>query len=261
MKFSSLRKLLDEKAAFFNRPEFIENDPIATPHRFTKKQDLEIAGFFSAVMAWGRRTTIIRKAEELMQLMDDAPYAFVTGHQEKDRKRFFHFRHRTFQPADVIYFLEFLQYHYRLHDSLETAFTRWMNKDDRTVENALNGFKAYFFSLPHEKRTEKHISSPAEGSACKRLNMFLRWMVRKDECGVDFGIWKNIKPAQLVCPLDIHVSRTARLLGIIRRKQTDWQAALELTEFLRKLDCRDPVKYDFALFGLGIENKVNKLFT
>lgn len=254
---NDLKKLLDRKADRYNQPSFIKDDPISIPRGFTKKQDIEIAGFFTAVFSWGNRTTIINKSNELIQLMDNAPYQFCTEHSDNDLKKLLQFRHRTFNTTDLLYFISFFNMHYRNHPSLESAFTRWMNKKDETVENALNGFYHYFFSLTDiPQRTRKHIAAPENRSSCKRLNMFLRWMVRNDSKGVDFGIWKNISPAQLVCPLDVHVIRVATQLNILQRKIPDWQAALELTSFLRTLDKADPVKYDFALFGTGVmENK------
>ncbi len=254
MNKTHLKQFLNKKVDFYNQPSFIVTDPISVPHLFTKKQDIEIAGFFAAIFAWGNRTTIINKAKELMHLMDMAPYEFVRSHDEKDLKRLLGFKHRTFNDTDLLYFIEFFKHHYRCNKSLETAFTRHGN----TAEKMLTGFHQYFFSLEHiPERTRKHIATPERNSTCKRLNMYLRWMVRRDDKGVDFGIWKDISPAQLICPLDVHVARVARQLGILKRKQNDWETALELTEYLRTLDKDDPVKYDFALFGLGaIEPKI-----
>ncbi|MBL7720641.1 MAG: TIGR02757 family protein [Chitinophagaceae bacterium] len=243
-----LKEFLDTKVDFYNQPSFITADPISIPYQFTKKQDIEIAGFFAAIFAWGNRTTIINKAKELMHLMDMAPYEFVRSHDEKDLKRLLGFKHRTFNDTDLLYFIEFFKQHYSHHKSLESAFTR----HGLTAEKMLTGFHHYFFSLEDiPERTRKHIATPERNSTCKRLNMYLRWMVRRDDKGVDFGIWKDISPAQLICPLDVHVARVARQLGILKRKQNDWETALELTEYLRTLDKHDPVKYDFALFGLG----------
>ncbi|MGQ0738937.1 MAG: TIGR02757 family protein [Bacteroidota bacterium] len=252
---TNLADFLNAKAEEYNQPGFIKDDPISVPHLFTKKQDIEISGFFAAVFAWGNRTAIINKSKELMRLMCNAPYPFITGHSEKDLKKLAGFKHRTFNADDLLYFIEFLHLHYAKNKSLENAFTGGMNKKDETVETGLNAFRKYFLIHGHEKRTEKHIAAPEMNSTCKRLNMFLRWMVRKDNKGVDFGIWKNITPSQLICPIDLHVARVARRLGILKRKQTDWLAALELTEYLRTLDKDDPVKYDFALFGLGAIEK------
>jgi uncharacterized protein (TIGR02757 family) len=249
MKRAELKKWLNAQVLRYNHPSFIEQDPISVPHLFTRKQDIEIAGLFAATFAWGNRTTIINKSNELMQLMQMQPYAFCLAHSNQQLKKMLSFKHRTFQSDDLFYFLYFLHQHYKRYDSLETAF---FPRKKMTVEEGLNHFREYFFSFEHLKRTEKHISSPLQKSACKRLNMYLRWLVRKDECGVDFGIWKNISPAQLVCPLDLHVSNTARELGLLTRKQDDWQAAIELTENLKRFDKSDPVKYDFALFGAGV---------
>jgi uncharacterized protein (TIGR02757 family) len=249
---NNLKGLLDKKVKEYNQPSFIKDDPISIPHQFTKKQDIEIAGFFAAVFSWGNRTTIINKCQELLQRMDRSPYQFVQQHTKTDLKRLKGFKHRTFNEDDLFYFIDFFQRHYFENDSLETAFFPSLKMN---VENGLNHFKNYFFSSEHLKRTEKHVSSPQQRSTCKRMNMYLRWMVRKDNQGVDFGIWKNISPAGLICPLDVHVARVARKLGLLQRKQNDWQAAVELTDALRKLDKQDPVKYDFALFNLGVIEK------
>ena len=251
-----LQQLLNSKVAEYNLPEFIKADPISIPHRFTRQPDIEIAGFFASIFAWGNRTIIINKTGELMRLMDHAPYQFIQHHSEEDLKNLLHFKHRTFNTTDLLYFIHFLQFHFTQHPTLETAFKQWMQPDDDTVENALKGFHNYFFSLPDAPaRTRKHIATPARGSHCKRLNMFLRWMVRNDDKGVDFGIWKNIKPAQLICPVDVHVARVARRLGLLDAKVLNWNAALQLTNTLKELDADDPVKYDFALFGLGVMEK------
>jgi uncharacterized protein (TIGR02757 family) len=241
--------LLNEKVKLYNQPSFIPDDPICIPHLFSKKQDIEIAAFFAAIFAWGSRTTIINKSKELMQLMHMQPHEFVLHHSAKELKSLMNFKHRTFTADDLLYFVEFFRQHYEKYNSLETAF--FPNKG-MTVESGLDHFKNTFFSAEHLKRTEKHISSPVQKSSCKRLNMFLRWMVRDDNKGVDFGIWKKISPAHLICPLDVHVSRVARQFGLLHRKQNDWEAAMELTINLRTLDKHDPVKYDFALFGMGV---------
>jgi len=256
MEGKKLKDFLNRKVDEYNQPSFIEPDPISVPHLFSKKQDIEIAGFFASIFAWGNRKIIINKSRELMKLMDDAPYDFIGNHSEKDLKRLLQFRHRTFNVTDLLYFILFLKHHYRQSDTLETAFSKWMGKKEETIEKALIGFHDYFFSL-HEApvRTKKHIATPIRNSTCKRLNMFLRWMVRKDNCGVDFGIWDTISPSQLVCPIDVHVARVAKRFHLMVRKQIDWQTALELTSYLRKFDQHDPVKYDFALFGLGVVEK------
>jgi uncharacterized protein (TIGR02757 family) len=270
----NLKSFLDEHVERFNRPDFIVDDPISIPHRFSKPQDIEITAFWTAILAWGQRKTIINSANRLFEYMDNAPFDFIKNHQEIDRKRFENFKHRTFQPIDALYFLEFLQQFYQKNDSLETAFARHLivgeeievekshasknisQKRDPSVSTALIGFHNDFFDLPDvPHRTRKHVATPLSKSTCKRLCMFLRWMVRQDDKGVDFGIWKNIKPAQLLMPLDVHVERHARRLGLLERPQTDWQTVLELTENMRQFDPEDPVKYDFALFGMGIAEK------
>ena len=246
--------LLEKKSEQYNRRDFIENDPVSIPHRFSLRQDIEIMGFWASMLAWGQRKTIINKCLELSALMDDAPYDFVLNHTEGDLKKFLAFKHRTFNATDTLYFLHFFQQYYRQHDSLENAFSNHILESDTTIENGLIGFHELFCNSENfSVRTRKHIATPIRKSSCKRMNMFLRWMVRVDDKGVDFGIWNNIAPALLVCPCDVHVDRVGRLLGLIKRPVTDWQTALELTASLRTLDPRDPVKYDFALFGLGIE--------
>jgi uncharacterized protein (TIGR02757 family) len=256
----NLKAFLDAKVAQYNRPEFIENDPVTIPHMFSGKQDIEIMGFWAATLAWGQRVTIIKKCKELITLMDGAPYDFIINHEEPDLKKLLQFKHRTFNDVDTLYFIAFFRQHYEKFESLEDAFVApgplKGERKGQAVEEYLNHFRSYFFSLPDfPHRTKKHVSSPSQKSTCKRLNMFLRWMVRKDNNGVDFGIWNRIKPADLICPLDLHVDRVSRKLNLINRKQTDWQTAVELTERLREFDPKDPVKYDFALFGLGIEER------
>ncbi|MFZ1856905.1 MAG: TIGR02757 family protein [Chitinophagaceae bacterium] len=252
MRATNLIKFLNDKVELYNQPSFIKHDPVSIPHLFSKKQDIEIAGFFAAIFAWGNRTTIIQKSKELMQLMDNAPYDFCLHHTPAQLIKLSEFKHRTFNTTDLLYFIEFFKQHYSKYKSLETAFTM----HGGSVEKILTGFHQYFFSLEHvPARTKKHIATPERNSSCKRLNMYLRWMVRQDNKGVDFGIWKSISPSQLICPIDLHVARVARRFNILQRKQTDWQAALELSEYLRTLDPADPVKYDFALFGLGVMEK------
>ena len=256
-----LSAFLDSKVIQYNQPDFIKNDPVSIPHMFAKQQDIEIMGLWAAVLAWGQRITIINKCKELITLMDGAPYDFIVNHHELDLKKLLHFKHRTFNDIDTLYFISFFRYHYENNESLESAcLPPGPQKGEvyggESIEKYLNYFRSYFFSLPDfPHRTKKHISSPSQKSTCKRLNMFLRWMVRKDDCGVDFGIWNHIKPSELIVPCDLHVDRVARRLNLITRKQTDWQTALELTERLREFDPTDPVKYDFALFGLGIEER------
>ncbi|MEQ8244391.1 TIGR02757 family protein [Fulvivirga sp.] len=254
MSTLNLKAFLDLKVERYNQPGFIKNDPIVIPHRFSKKQDVEIAGFFAAVLAWGQRITIINKCNELFAAMDNAPHDFILNHREAELKRFENFKHRTFNATDTLYFIHFFKTYYSRYESLESAFLP--DGKSKGMEDNLKHFHNLFFDLPDApQRTRKHIATPARKSACKRLNMYLRWMVRSDDCGVDFGLWKKLKPSELICPCDLHVDRVARKLHLINRKQTDWLTALELTEKLREFDPEDPVKYDFALFGLGIEEK------
>lgn len=256
---ASLGKMLNERVTRYNQPAFIPADPICIPHQFSLPQDIEIAGFFAAILAWGNRTTIISKSRELMRRMNDAPYDFCKNHQPEDVTALLGFKHRTFNDTDLLYFMEFLQMHYQTHSSLETAFIPPANSYPSILhpaEKRLTHFHRYFFSLEDvPNRTRKHIATPEKGSACKRLNMFLRWMVRQDNKGVDFGIWKKIPASELICPIDLHVARVARKLQLLQRTTTDWQAALELTEQLKSFDSNDPVKYDYALFGLGVVEK------
>jgi uncharacterized protein (TIGR02757 family) len=252
------QKLVDffnEKVKQYNQVSFNAADPICIPHLFSKKQDIEIAGFFAAIFAWGNRTTIIKKSRELMQLMHMQPHDFCMNASVKDLKQLEGFKHRTFNTTDLLYCIEFFRYHYSSSNSLEDAFLL-KGKKANSVFDALVHFHEYFFSLDDAPtRTKKHISNPAKGSTCKRLNMYLRWMVRNDKQGVDFGIWKKINPSQLICPIDVHVARVAKRFNLLERKQIDWQAAEELTTYLKKLDPMDPAKYDFALFGLGVIEK------
>ncbi len=250
---ADLKVFLDNCVERFNQPDFIKNDPIGIPHQFKILQDIEIIGFWVAMLSWGQRKTIIAKSQELIDLMGGKPYEFIVNHREKERKAFLNFKHRTFQATDTLYFLEFLQQYYRNNESLESAFSRHLSQDDLSTKKAISGFHELFFGLPDAPaRTRKHIANPSRNSSCKRLNMFLRWMVRQDNKGVDFGLWQKIKPAQLMIPLDVHVERIGRRLNLLDRKQRDWKAVEELTENLRRFDPEDPVKYDFALFGLGV---------
>ncbi len=255
----AIKQLLDQKVKQYNHIDFIEKDPISIPHLYTKQQDIEIAAFFAAIFAWGNRTTIIQKSKELLERMDNAPFEYCTQHQAKDLKKLIGFAHRTFNDRDLLYCIAFFKHHYANQKSLETAFfmDQHSGKKIKTVAAGLVNFKNYFFSLEDAPyRTKKHIASPENRSTCKRLNMFLRWMVRKDQHGVDFGLWKTISPADLIIPIDVHVARVSRSFGLISRPQIDWLTALELTEYCRTLDARDPVKYDFALFSLGVTEKI-----
>lgn len=251
MKVTKL--LLDDLADRYNRPEFIAADPISLPHAFDDPRDREIIGFWTATLAWGQRKTILNKSLELVELMGGEPYRFVTEHHPDDRARFRDWKHRTFNFEDTQYFLRWLQHYYREQESLETAFSRHLRPEDEDIEAALRGFHEDFFALPDApQRTRKHVATPARKSRCKRLCMFLRWMVRQDDKGVDFGDWTKIAPAQLCLPLDVHVERVARDFGLLTRKQCDWLAVRELTANLRRFDAADPARYDFALFGLGV---------
>lgn len=252
MNHAQVRAILEENYARYNRPAFISNDPIQIPHRFTQQQDIEISGLFAALLAWGRRPTIISKCHELMQRMDNAPYQFVTEHHDEDLKRLLRFCHRTFCDTDLLYFVHWLRWFYHEHPTLEDAFLQGATQRER-----LESFHNLFFSLEDApQRTRKHVATPARGSACKRVNMYLRWMVRHDDQGVDFGLWRRLPMADLVCPIDVHVERQARQLGLLSRPIVDWRAAEELTENLRRFDAQDPVKYDFALFGLGVDGQM-----
>jgi uncharacterized protein (TIGR02757 family) len=247
-----LKVFLDEKYELFNRPFFIENDPIRIPHKFSLKEDIEIAAFFSATIAWGQRPTIIRNADRLMELMDNEPYQFIMNSEKKDWKRFKGFAHRTFQYEDVVYFIQSLQNIYRRHGGLEKVFSGKSKKD---IKDGIMHFRKIFLEKDPGGRTAKHIANVEKNASAKRINMFLRWMVRNDKRGVDFGLWKSISPSLLYCPLDLHSGRVARKLGLLSRQQDDWKAVNELTMNLRKYDMKDPVKYDFALFGLGVFEK------
>jgi uncharacterized protein (TIGR02757 family) len=255
LEFKVIKDLLDRKFEQYNNPVFIRTDPISVPHRFSQKEDIEIAAFLAATLAWGRRSTIIINALKLMELMDNQPYAFVLNFSEKDLVAFRKFVHRTFNAGDCAYFLWALKNIYQQHPSLEEAFTAGFSFAEQNVKQAILNFRNRFFSLEPITRAQKHVANPAKNASAKRLNMFLRWMVRNDDRGVDFGIWNRILPSQLICPLDIHSGRVARKLGLLQRRADDWKAAEELTENLKLYDPVDPVKYDFALFGLGVFEK------
>ncbi len=252
MKFkqSDLKEFLDEKVELYNRPSFIEHDPISVPHLYTNKEDIEIAGFLAATIAWGNRKMILRNANRMMELLNDSPFDFIRYSSENEMETVGNFVHRTFNSTDLTYFLKSLQHIYRYKGGLENIFNTHKTSD--SLLPAIHEFHKIFFELPHEKRTERHVSDPFKGSAAKKLNMFLRWMIRNDNKGVDFGIWKSISPSILSCPLDVHSGNVARKLGLLKRKQNDAKAVSELDMFLRGMDKEDPVKYDFALFGLGV---------
>lgn len=248
-----LKDFLDENVLKYNNPAFIESDPVSIPHMFDLKQDIEISGFLAATIAWGNRTTIIKNAVSMMKLMDNSPYDFVLHHKETDLERLNGFVHRTFMEVDLAYFIRSLKNIYLNHGGLESVFSANISGD--STQPAITQFRKVFFSLPHPARTCKHISDPSKGSSAKRINMYLRWMVRNDNRGVDFGLWDKISPGQLSCPLDLHSGNVARKLGLISRSQNDSKALCELDFNLRQLDSDDPVRYDFALFGLGVFEK------
>lgn len=250
MTIPELKSFLDEKMDKFNRPDFIKSDPISIPHQFTQKEDIEISGFLAATIAWGQRVTIIKNANIMMRLMGNSPYDFIMTAKEKDLKRFDSFVHRTFNSVDLVFFIRSLQNIYKKHGGLEKTFGRSECRD------AIMNFREIFFSIEYPSRTVKHVSNPSENSSAKRLCMYLRWMVRKDNRGVDFGVWDTaLTPARLMCPLDVHSGNVARKLGLLKRTQNDWKAVEELSANLRLLDPVDPVKYDIALFGLGVFEK------
>jgi uncharacterized protein (TIGR02757 family) len=253
MTQKELKEFLDAKVAQYNHPHFLESDPIQIPHNFSSKEDIEISGFLTATIAWGNRKSIIKNASRMMQLFDNQPFEFISNHSESDLNHLKGFVHRTFNGIDLVYFVKSLKNIYTNHSGLEHVFSSHIEHD--SVQKSITAFKKVFFELPHQHRTTKHVSDPLKGSAAKRLNMFLRWMVRDASTGVDFGIWKNINPSQLSCPLDVHSGNVARKLGLLNRTQNDAKALYELDSALRKLDPNDPVKYDFALFGLGVFEK------
>lgn len=252
MTNQELKEFLDAKVVQYNNTRLIASDPIQIPHQFSKKEDIEIAGFLTATIAWGKRKMIIKNANKMMEIMGNSPYDFVLNHQEKELKKI-EFVHRTFNAIDFVFFIKSLQNIYKNYNGLEGVFSLFPSEDNH--KQTIHQFKKIFFEIPHQQRTTKHVSDPIKGSASKRINMFLRWMVRQDNLGVDFGIWKTIPMHKLSCPLDVHSGNVARKLGLLNRKQNDWKALEELDASLRKLDPKDPTKYDFALFGLGVFEK------
>ncbi len=253
MKPDELKDFLNEKVLQYNNSKFLADDPLCVPHSFEKKEDIEISAFLTATIAWGNRKSIINNAYSLMDLMEGEPYRFVTEFDPHKTNTLSKFVHRTFNGEDLEYFIRGLQNIYTHHGGLETVFTNFA--EEHSLQPAISSFKKIFFELPHPKRSTKHISDPSKGSAAKRINMFLRWMVRSNSTGVDFGLWQNLSPAQLSCPLDVHSGRVARKLGLLSRNQNDAKSVVELDTRLRLLDPVDPVKYDFALFGLGVFEK------
>lgn len=253
MNKKELKEFLEEKVSLYNKPNFIECDPILIPHQFSLKEDIEIAAFLAATIAWGNRKIIITNAQKLMDIMGNSPYDFVMSYANSDLEKLENFVHRTFNSIDVTTFVKGLNHIYTNHNGLEAVFSK--NQEPLTMQKSISEFKKTFFEINHQSRTQKHISDPLNNSAAKRINMFLRWMVRNDNNGVDFGLWKTISTASLSCPLDVHSGNVARKLGLLTRKQNDGKALLELDNNLRELDNIDPVKYDFALFGLGVFEK------
>jgi uncharacterized protein (TIGR02757 family) len=254
MHKTELKNFLNFKSDLYNRPEFIDSDPVSIPHRFTKKEDIEISAFLTATIAWGYRPTIISNAGRLMSLMHETPHNFILNAQSKDLKSLQSFVHRTFQCDDLLYFISSLKNIYQNHQGLQNVFYEGYKKNN-SIKESINHFREIFFECEHLQRTTKHISSPEKNSSCKRINLFLRWMIRNDNMGVDFGIWNNFSAADLYCPLDVHSGNISRKLDLLKRKQNDWKAVEELTNNLKQFDSEDPVKYDFALFGLGIFEK------
>lgn len=250
INFDELREFLDEKVLLFNTPNFIESDPILIPHMYSEKEDIEISGFLAATISWGNRVSILKSAKRMMEFMGNSPYDFIMNHKDEHLRKIEGFVHRTFNSADFLVFISGLKHLYLEKNGIEGLFNDY--KTDESLQPAIHYLKKEFFSIPHLTRTQKHIPDPFSGSAAKKINMFLRWMVRKDDAGVDFGIWEHISPALLSCPLDVHSGNVARKLGILKRKQNDAKAVHELDIALRRLDIKDPVKYDFALFGLGV---------
>lgn len=253
VSYSELREFLNQKVVQYNKPAFITSDPIQIPKQFSEKKDIEISAFFAATIAWGNRAGIIKNAQNLMDRMGNAPYDFVMNASKSDLKSINGFVHRTFNDIDTHFFMRSLRNIYSKYDSLETLFMPL--KNEMNLHQSISRFREVFFEIPYPQRTSKHVANPQKGSAAKRVHMFLRWMVRQDSNGVDFGIWRHIAPSKLSCPLDVHSGNVARKLGLIDRKQNDLKALMELDENLRKLDATDPVKYDFALFGLGVFEK------
>lgn len=251
MKKQEIKEFLDHKVVQYNHASFIESDPIQIPHNFTQKSDIEISSFLTTTIAWGQRQTIIKNARQWIHLMDNAPGDFVLNYTNKDLKRFSHFKHRTFAPEDCMFFMQSLKNIYSRYGSIENIFTTEYKKN-KSVKDAIIFFRKIFFSIPFPERTSKHVSDINKGSSAKRINLFLRWMIRKDKQGVDFGIWNDISMTDLYLPLDVHTGNVGRKLGLLERKSNDWKAVEQVTNMLRHFDPNDPIKYDYALFGLGV---------
>lgn len=250
IEIDQLKEFLDSKVQLYNHPKFIESDPIQVPHQFTDKKDIEIAAFLTATIAWGNRKSIIKNAHKMMTLLELSPYEFIMSHSKNDLKSLDGFVHRTFNNEDLKQFIKSLKHLYKEYGGLESIFLKYAQEN--SLQNGIHQLKKHFFEIPHLSRTQKHISDPQKNSAAKRINMFLRWMIRNDQNGVDFGLWNNLSPSQLSCPLDVHSGNVARKLGLLKRSQNDAKAVAELDTALRQLDKKDPVKYDYALFGLGV---------
>ncbi len=244
-----LKEFLDAKVKEFNTTNFIEPDPISVPHRYSLKEDIEIASFLASSIAWGNRKMITKNGHRMMDLLGDSPHDFVMSHQEHHLEQLEAFVHRTFNGEDFKYFIKALKHIYTNHGGLESIFIK--HQTEYSLQPAIHALNKIFFEIEHPQRTRKHVADPMKGSVAKRINMNLRWLCRKDNKGVDFGIW-NLNPSKLSCPLDVHSGNVARKLGLLERKNNDLKALEELDKSLRELDPNDPVKYDFALFGLGI---------
>ena len=253
MTLLELKEFLDEKAEFYQQKEFIQTDPIIIPHEYDNKLDIEISGFLISIISWGNRKSIINSGYKIINLLEYSPYDFIMNHSDQDLKRIKGSIHRTFNSEDLIYFIKSLKNIYTNYNGLEGIISN--KKNGNNLQERISIFKKIFFELDSPERTKKHLPDPLNGSAAKRFNMFLRWMVRSNNKGIDFGIWKSISASQLSCPLDIHTGNTARKLGLLKRNQNDSLAVNELDLKLRKMDKNDPVKYDFALFGLGVNEK------
>lgn len=250
LDLKKLKDFLDEKVVKYNNPAFIELDPIQIPHSYTRKEDIEISGFLSAIISWGNRTSIVKNAKRMLAYMGDSPYDFILYHNDKQLKKIDGFVHRTFNSDDLLTFIEGLKHLYKNKNGLEGIFVKYQTNE--SLQPAIHELKKEFFTVPHLERTRKHLPDPMTGSAAKKINMYLRWMIRKDDRGVDFGLWKSLSPSILSCPLDVHSGNVARKLGLLTRKLNDAKAVSELDYALRNMDKEDPVKYDFALFGLGV---------
>lgn len=255
--FNEMKTILEENYQKYNRLNFIETDPIQIPHSFSKKENIEISAFLTAIIAWGRRDIIIKNAKKMMSVLDNNPYDFIINAQSKDFDNIEKFVHRTFQFTDFIFFLKSLQNIYKNKNGLEDVFYKNYKKN-KSIKESISGFRKIFFAIPHPARTRKHIADVTKNSAAKRINLFLMWLIRTDNIGVHFGLWKKFNPANLLMPLDVHTAKMSRALNLLSRKQNDWQAVEELTNNLKKFDPKDPTKYDFAIFGMDLDLNKNR---